>query len=235
MATMRLVAAVACLGALGLAGGYYAGLLTEPPIAAPDGQPSPLTPLEPIPSPSPTGRTVTPVPDNSPALDASEITYRQQTFESEGALRSSVSLEVPKDWWREFDPRPDRKQFSASNRRRWMRIDAGFPLGRPTTGSRALRIAQLRGAQPPYANLQIDQDQPDGTSTGPDGKVRHYSTLSYRYVPEQRTLLVIVRWIGFGADRRTAVEIGVTGLPKDRKALERIMDRATKTVSRIDR
>lgn len=235
MARARRVAAVACLGVLGVACGYGVGMVTEAPIEAPHGQAGPLTALRRQTTPPPATRTVTPVPDNSPALDPAEITFRQQTFESEGTLHSSVSLQVPKDWWRRSDPRPDRKQFSSSDRRRWMRVDAGFPLDRPTTDSRAFRITQLRGARPPYANLQIEPDQPAGEVTGPDGRVRHHRTLVYRYVPEERTLLVIVRWIGFGADPRTAVELSVTGLPKDRKALERIIDRATRTVSRIDR
>lgn len=240
--TPQLLAAVLAFGVIGVGGGYAAGVVTEPSIPGASGQPAPLGggAGQGDSTPKPSARTVTPVPDDTPALD-SDIVFRRRTFEVRAAFRSEISLHVPGDW-RETEPRDDREQFTDPLSKRWLRIESGFTPLRPPGDSRAAKMQQLRQTEPPNPNLKLDDSRPDEVREGKDGEPRSISTLVYSYAPETSsaentyvTRLVITRWVGFGEDGDAEVELSVTGLPQDAKALEKVLDRATDTVTRRDR
>jgi hypothetical protein len=239
--TPQLLAAVLAFGVIGVGGGYAAGVFTEPSIPGASGQPAPLAGNagQDEPTPKPTTRTVTPVPDDTPPLDT-DIVFRRKAFEVRGVFRSEISLHVPGDW-RETEPRDDREQFTDPVSKRWIRIESGFTPLRPPGDSRAAKMKQLQLTEPPNPNLKLDDSRPDEVRQGKDGEPRNISTLVYSYAPEASsaentyvTRLVLTRWVGFGADGDAAVELSVTGLPQDAKALEKILDRATDTVTRRD-
>lgn len=234
--TPQLLAAVLAFGVIGVGGGYAAGVVTEPSIPGASGQPSPLAGSagRGEPTPKPTTRTVTPVPDDTPALD-SDIVFRRKAFEVRAAFRSEISLHIPAGW-RETEPREDREQFTDPLSKRWIRIESGFTPTRAPGDSRAAKMLELRTTEPPNPNLELDDSRPDEVREGRDGEPRTISTLVYSYAPETTrvTRLVLTRWVGFGEDGNAEVELSVTGLPQDAKALEKILDRATDTVTRRD-
>jgi hypothetical protein len=238
--TPQLLAAVLAFGVIGVGGGYAAGVITEPSIPGASGQPAPLAGSagEGVPTPKQSARTVSTTPDDTRRLDP-DIVYRRKTFEVRAAFRSEVSLHVPADWW-QSEPRDDREQFTDPLRKRWIRIESGFTPLRSPNDSRAAQIARLLDAEPPNPNLKLDDSRPDETREGRDGRPRSISTLVYTYAPKSSTTnayvtrLVLTRWIAFGEGGNTEVELSVTGLPQDAKALEKILDRATDTVTRRD-
>jgi hypothetical protein len=237
--TPQLLAAVLGIAVIGLGGGYAAGALTEPPIPGASGAPAPLTGSvsQGQPTSKPTSRTVTPTPDDAPALDG-DIIFRRRTFSVQAAVKSEISLHVPGDW-RETEPRDDREQFTDPLSKRWLRIESGFTPHRSPGDSRDFKIRQLLESEPPNPNLELDDSRADETREGRDGRMRNFSTLVYTYAPETTPntfvpRLVLTRWVGFGEDGNTEVELSVTGLPQDAEALEKLLDRATDTVTRRD-
>lgn len=239
--TPQLLAAVLASAVIGVGGGYAAGVVTEPDVPGASGQPGPLpgNSGQAVPTAKPSTRTVTPVPDDTSPLSA-DIVFRRRTFEVQSALRSEISLHAPGDW-RQTEPRDDREQFTDPLGKRWLRVESGFNPLRPPADSRTAKMEMLRGTEPPNPNLKMDDSRPDETREGRDGKPRSISTLVYTYAPEASstpntyvTRLVITRWVAFGEGENTEVELSVTGLPQDVKALEKILDRATDTVTRRD-
>ncbi len=90
-----------------------------------------------------------------------------------------------------------------------------------------------------YDQLVTFQPEPEsGTAVGSDGTKRTYTSITYTYLPpgdgDKPLLYVITRWVSFNGDGKADVEIGVTGLPQDKAALEKIMDRAMKSAVRED-
>jgi hypothetical protein len=65
---------------------------------------------------------------------------------------------------------------------------------------------------------------------GDDGSLRTVSTLVYTYIPDEVVRYVIVRWVATGPDDTATVEMSIAGLPQDVKALNEILDQATRSV-----
>jgi hypothetical protein len=218
--------------ALGGAGGYGVGLLTtaersdaSPGTAAPLGVTQPSTPS---PSPSPTTPPREVKPDNSPALEASDLSYKARTFTVRNVYKSRVTVRVPADWRMTQPDPPLTARFSDPTGKRWIRIEAGFTISRPPAASMAARIEQLEHLPPDQMLSIISRTVRD-----------KYATLVYMYVPPASQApvptvrYVIVRWVADDSGN-CAVEMSSTGLPQDKEALMEVLDEATASVVRRD-
>ena len=210
---------------LGGAGGYGAGLITAPDAVA-QGQAAPLAPISSpgggTPSPAPKPKKV--VPDTSPALRVSDISYKTRTFEATSVVHSTVKLQVPSNWkFTQPDP-PTLGRYTAPTTKRWIRIEAGFTIRRSPEESMEIRIKDLAGV-PKNQLVTI-------LSKTVDPKTQD-ATLVYTYIPDQSVRYVIVRWVA-NEDGLCHLEMATTGLPQDKAALRAILDRAAETATRTD-
>lgn len=222
---------------LGGAGGYGLGLLTSA-ASEPSGRAVPLgavTPTDSTPTPAPTTTPTvpvkprkTPTPDNSAPLRADDLSYQTREFDTEGVVRSRVTVKVPRNWWM-TQPDPKREaRFTDPTAKRWVRIESGFSLTRPPAASMEIRIGVLKTQVPADQILTIISQKVD-----PSGRT---ATLSYSYLPAGATTLryVFVRWAALDASGKVAVEMSSTGLPQDADALLDVLDHATDSVTRKD-
>jgi hypothetical protein len=220
--------------ALGGAGGYGVGLLTAVErsdavtgTAAPLGIVQPSTPT-PSGTPSPTAKPRKVVPDNSPPLEAADLSYKTREFEVKYVYKSQVRARVPVGWDMTQPDPPRTARFTDPTRKRWIRIEAGFTIQRPPAASMEARIAELN-------RLPGDQMLKYISSTV-EGD---YATLVYTYVPpeslapEATVRYVIVRWVADDSGL-CAVEMSSTGLPQDKKALMAVLDKVASSVERRD-
>lgn len=210
---------------LGGAGGYGAGLVTSPEVAVASG---PAAPLSPLTAPTPTPVSSLPpkkvVPDETPALQVDDLSFRTRTFTARSVVQSTVTLKVPSNWtFTQPDP-PVLGRYNAPTTKRWIRIEAGFTIRRAPAESMAARLKDLGGV-PKNQLVTI-------LSSKIDAKTQN-ATLVYTYVPEQSVRYVIVRWVA-NNDGLCMLEMAVTGLPQDKEALNLILDRATDTATRTD-
>lgn len=219
------------LAGVGGAGGYGAGLfLTDEPSLAGTAAPLPLgstpPPAATTPSPTPLPRKVT--YDDSPALKADDLSYRTESFDAKGVVKSRVTLRVPDGWGLTQQYPPTTGRFTDPTGKRWIRIEAGFTIKRPPSVSMQLRIAQL-DKLPANQMLNLTSHRVDDD----------YATISYTYVPPPEQSpdgvlrYVVVRWVADDSGN-CAVEMSSTGLPQDKDALLEVLDHATKSVKRRD-
>lgn len=235
MARRRIVTVLVAAAVIGGAGGYGAGLATMPDDAGRSDDRS----LQ-LPSPS-TGRTSTttpspvvvkkPVPDRTRGLVAGDLEYATKKFDARKTTFSEVSVRVPFDWDL-TRPEPDEGRYTDPLRKRWIRVEAGFLPTQPPASSMQNRIEAL-------ANVSADQDlrilsRSTGSGEHVTGIPLRFATLVYTYIPDKTIRRVLVRWISFGDQDLTTVEISVIGLPQDEKALNAVLERATETVVRED-
>ncbi|TCC53404.1 hypothetical protein E0H75_06785 [Kribbella capetownensis] len=217
--------------ALGGAGGYGVGLLigeAQPAVAS--GAAAPLGTASPTPSgtPTPAAPTRTPKPDNRPALQADDISYKTRSFTAELVVKSHVSARVPYNWRITQPDPPNYARFTDPTSKRWIRIEAGFTISRPPAASMAARIKDLNTLDKnqllTIVSQQVEDDQ---------------ATLAYTYLPpESQTSegvirYVIVRWVADDSGL-CAIEMSSTGLPQDKDALLDVLDHASKSVVRRD-
>jgi hypothetical protein len=236
--TTRLVALVAGLAVVGALGGYVSGRLTQPGPGA-GGTPEPMAAAPSVPSAPPTTPALpkkTPVPDETPALDPGELSYRTVGF---GVTKPPhppvrVNVQVPADWKIQRNPAyPDEVRYVDPTGKRWIRIESGFLIERSPIDSLNILVGNLRSSQPFENDLRL-RSPTHGPLTGRNGDSRNIATLAYTYIPNQSVRSVLVRWIGFGAPGNVAVEMSVTGLPQDDPALREVLERASATVLRFD-
>jgi hypothetical protein len=220
--------------ALGGAGGYGVGLLTAVErsdaargTAAPLGNVQPSTPT-PSGTPSPTAKPREVVPDDSPPLDAAELSYKTKSFTVKYVYKSQVSARLPSGWGMTQPDPPRTARFTDPTGKRWIRIEAGFTIQRPPAASMQARIAEL-DRLPKDQMLKYISSTVEGT----------YATLVYTYVPPESLApvatvrYVIVRWVADDSGL-CAVEMSSTGLPQDKKALMAVLDKAASSVKRQD-
>ncbi|TDD58491.1 hypothetical protein E1263_18885 [Kribbella antibiotica] len=232
--TALLASGLVAIVALGGAGGYGVGWLTaaDSSVTA-TGKPLPLGQLSLPPTPaSPTTTPVPvdsrkPVPDNSKALLVKDLTYRTHTFKVQGTLESEISLEAPDGWT--YTPQTDRDTARFNETlKRYLRVQGGFPLTRPPAASMAALIKRLDKLDASQQVRYVDEVDDGDTAT-----------LIYEWVPPAEIAAlpslrrVIVRWVADDSGK-VAVELSVTGLPKDAKALQDVMDHASQSVERRD-
>ncbi|MEU8224712.1 hypothetical protein [Kribbella sp. NPDC048915] len=222
-------AGLLALAGVGGAGGYGVGLfLTKEPSVA--GTAAPLAVNLPAssatPTPTPPLRKVT--HDDSPALRADDLRYATRSFTVSDQLKSRITVRVPADWAYTKQTPPKSGRFTDRTKKRWIRIEAGFPITRPPAESMALREQQLAAVSPSQMVKILSSDVDDRSAT-----------LTYSYVPDEelspRGILryVIVRWVADDSGN-CAVEMSSTGLPQDKDALLDVLDRATSTIERHD-
>jgi hypothetical protein len=223
---------------LGGAGGYGIGLLTSAASEA-TGRAVPLGAVTPadstVPTPAPTTTPTepvkprkTPTPDDSAPLRADDLSYQTREFDTEGVVRSRVTVKVPRNWWM-TQPDPKREaRFTDPTAKRWVRIESGFSLTRPPAASMEIRIGVLKTQVPADQILTILSQKVDRSA--------RTATLSYTYMPAGATTLrfVLVRWAALDASGKVAVEMSSTGLPQDADALLDVLDHATASVTRSD-
>ncbi len=236
--TTRLVAVVVGVGIVGVAAGAGAGLLTQEdprtgtgPVLPMAAAPTPVT----TPSTTPIARK-TPVPDDEPALDTTDLGYRTVDFRLTKAPHDPVRirLRVPQGWkYQRIEDETDQIRYVDPTGKRWIRIESGFLVERPPVESMNELVTTLRTGVAPENDLRIEGRDVKAL-TGEDGDSRNVATVRYSYIPNQRRLQVIVRWVGYGVPGNVAVELSVTGLPQDEQALAEIMERASETVQRSD-
>ena len=236
--TTRLVVLVIGVGIVGVAAGVGAGLATQQaprtgtgPVLPMAAAPSAVT----TPSATPVARK-TPVPDDEPALDPDDLRYRSVDFDLTKPPYDPVrvALQVPQGWTYRKDPgETDQIRYVDPTGKRWLRIQSGFLIERPPVDSMNQLVSTLKAGVPPENDLRIEPPSA-ATITGVDGDSRSIATVAYSYIPNERQLQVIVRWVGFGALGNVAVEMSITGLPQDEPALTEIMERASTTVERFD-
>ncbi|MFI6829240.1 hypothetical protein ACIBG5_19255 [Kribbella sp. NPDC050241] len=210
--------------ALGGAGGYGIGLLigeAQPAVAS--GAAAPLGT-----SVTPTAPMRTPKPDNRPALQAADLSYRTRSFTAELVVKSHVSAKVPYNWRITRPDPPNYARFTDPTSKRWIRIEAGFTISRPPAASMAARIKDLNALDKnqllKIVSQQVEDDQ---------------ATLAYTYLPPESQSsegvirYVIVRWVADDSGL-CAIEMSSTGLPQDKDALLDVLDHASKSVVRRD-
>jgi hypothetical protein len=222
-----LVSAVVVITLLGGAGGYYTGYRTELPVPTAAGEAVPLGGV----SPSPQLTRKTPEPNNLPGLQADELDFRTQKFTVQQDSQPSVrlSVRVPDGWQKTVDnDAPGEVKFLDSLRERGARVEAGFRPGLTTAQMRDKLIQGLESSQPYENDLQIVA-KTDDTITGTDGRPRVTSTVAYTFIPRKTVRYVIVRWVATAGDSLATVEMSITGLPQDKKALQLIADQAAKS------
>ncbi|MFG1623814.1 hypothetical protein [Kribbella sp. NPDC049227] len=215
--------------ALGGAGGYGIGLLigeAQPAVAS--GAAAPLGTTTPTPSVTATAPTRTPKPDNRPALQADDLSYRTRSFTAELVVKSHVSARVPYNWRITQPDPPNYARFTDPTSKRWIRIEAGFTISRPPAASMAARIKDLNALDKnqllTIVSQQVEDDQ---------------ATLAYTYLPPESQSsegvlrYVIVRWVADDSGL-CAIEMSSTGLPQDKDALMDVLDHASKSVVRRD-
>jgi hypothetical protein len=225
-----LVSGVLLIALLGVAGGYLAGDRFEPGQPVATGEAAPLgeaTPGEPLPR-------KTPVPSDLEPLLASDLDFRTQTFTVHEDSSVRLSVRVPDGWQKSVNKKsPGEVKFLDSLRERGVRVESGFKVELTTAQQRENLIRQLESSIP-YEDYFKILAQSDDEITGTDGQSRVISTLIYTYIPNESTRYVMVRWVATGGDSLADVEMSITGLPQDAKALNVIADQAAKSVTPED-
>jgi hypothetical protein len=229
--TALLASGLVAIIAVGGAGGYGVGWLTAADRSTTaTGKPAPLGQLTLVTTPTPTSTPVaprTPVPDNSKPLSVDDLNYRTRTFKVRRTYESEISLKVPEGWLYTPQTEKDTARFNETTKR-YLRVQGGFPITRPPVASMAEKIKQL--------DPLVKAQQVRYLSKVDDGNV---ATLTYEWVPPENLASVpilrrvIVRWVADDSGN-VVVELGVTGLPQDAKALESVMDHASESVVRRD-
>ena len=233
-----LVGAVAGTAVLAVIAGSVAGRITQPAPATPAGSPAPLV-TDAMPTSSPTSGPLpkkTPVPDPAEAMDPDELSFRRETFQvtKQPHPPATVSLHIPAGWRLTPQASSDEVRFTDPAGKRWIRVESGFAVERPPADSMSILVTNLRTSQPPENALTILSRRSGQLSDRDGDGVRNISTLEYTYIPNQSVRYVFVRWIGFGPAGDAAVEMSVTGLPQDSKALAEVLANASSTVERTD-
>lgn len=203
----------------GGAGGYGIGHLTEP-RTQPTGSAAPLQPTG-----TPTLKLNVPVKDPAPALQKSELRYKEREFVAEKSVRSQVTVDIPKNWRMTMSAEtPYEARFTDPTDKRFVRVQAGFAIERPPKTSLEIRVGQLAN-HPKQEDLRIvSRDVADD---------KRSATLVYTYVPRS-TRYVMVRWVALDDSGNCAVEIGASGLIQDKAAIEALLDQASESVTRSD-
>jgi hypothetical protein len=143
-------------------------------------------------------------------------------------------VRVPAGWQKTVnEDAPGEVKFLDPLRERAARLESGFRNDLTTAQQREKLVRGLESSQPYENDLKII-DQGDDTITGTDGRTRTISTIVYTYIPFKTVRYVIVRWVATAGDSQATVEMSITGLPQDAKALQLIADQAAKSATPED-
>ncbi len=228
-----LVSGLLLLALLGAAAGYLLGYRLETPVPTASGDAEPLGDVTTAQPPLP---RKTPEPNNVQGLDPEELDFRTQVFtvHQDSLPPVRLSVRVPAGWQKKVDKEaPGEVKFLDSLRERGVRVESGFATDLTTTQQREKLTLGLKSSQPYENDLKIVA-QSDDTITGIAGRERVISTIAYTFIPGKTLRYVIVRWVATAGDSQATVEMSVTGLPQDAKALNLIADQAAKSATPED-
>lgn len=229
-----LVIGITLLAIAGGAAGYYGGELAEPGPTPYGVAAGPLTGTKVTPSPTP---TITlsrkkPKPSKVPALVPGELQFKTRNFSVESTTGEQVRLSVrtPANWKLTDSPQvPTEVKFVGAQGERAIRVESGFPPDKSVVQAREEIVKGLAESQPFQNDVQIKAES-ESQVEGDDGSLRTVSTLVYTYIPDEVVRYVIVRWVATGPDDTATVEMSIAGLPQDVKALNEILEQATRSV-----
>lgn len=234
MKTPVLVIGLALLGIAGGAAGYYGGELAEPGPTPYGVAAGPLTGTKVAPSPTPaiTLSRKKPKPSKVAPLLPGELEFKTRNFSVESTTGEQVRLSIrtPSTWKLTDNPQVATEvKFVGTQGERAIRVESGFPPDKSVVRSRDEIVKGLAESQPYQNDVQI-KSQGESRVEGDDGNLRTVSTLVYTYIPDDVVRYVIVRWVATGPDDTATVEMSIAGLPQDVKALNEILDQATRSV-----
>ncbi|RZT12664.1 hypothetical protein EV649_7029 [Kribbella sp. VKM Ac-2569] len=223
--------------ALGAGSGYYAGDYFDTPQPTASGTAGPLGDISPSPTPTPTEPSLpvkTPIPSTVEPLEIG-LDYTDHTFTvtPKDAEPVQLSIETPQGWKiAPRDPkRPGEVKYLDKLRERGVRVEAVAPAEETPADAMAQLIVDLKKSQAPENDVRVTSQTTD-VVTGDDGESRSIATLIYTFIPGETLRYVIVRWIAINGEL-TNVEMSITGLPQDAKALDEVLQRATASVSEV--
>ncbi|NEA35878.1 hypothetical protein [Streptomyces sp. SID13031] len=232
-----LVSGIVMLALVGGGGGYVGGQVldqrTSGGSAAPLPTGSPGTPTTtPKPTPSIPLIRKTPQPNPLPALELADLDFKNRNFTVTGDVVGQVklSIKVPAGW--QLTPtkdKPSEVRFVDESGERAIRVQSALAPDTSVKDSLQGLVTNLQSSQPYQNNLQTLY-QAEGQVKDDDGNLRPVATLVYTYIPGATTRYVIVRFVATGDGTVTTVSMSVTGLPKEKSVLEKILAEATASV-----
>jgi hypothetical protein len=240
MKTPVLVSGIVLLALIGGGGGYLGGQLLDGRTTA-GGYAGPLpadvaTSPTPSKTPSPTSSVPlirkTPQPNPLEPLVSTQIDFEVRNFTVSGEVAGEVKLglRIPVGW--RLTPskdKPSEVRFVDPSGERAVRVESALNPDKPVKQAMEDVLANVQSSQP-YQNYVQPLFQGAGQVKDDDGKLRDVATLVYTYIPGATTRYVIVRFVATGDGDLATVSMSVTGLPKEQKALERILAEATASV-----
>lgn len=237
MGVLRTAGAVIGIMVLGGGSGYAAahfGVLEERggAKASPDPSAS-VTPTQPSHTPS-SPRTRYPIVGGKmPALDLDDIVFVERSLALTGEVESDVKVEVPRGWRETLQPGGDEVRFTKEGPDpRFIRVQAGFTMVETPLSIATRKFGEVASSLTHENDPKLDP-LVSGSLTGTDQKKRSFQSFRYSFISQSQGLkLVIVRYVAFEGNPNVAVVMAVSGMPKDEKALQGVLDRATKTVVR---
>jgi len=236
MRTPILVSGIVLLALVGGGGGYLGGQWLEEQQTVT----GPAVPLPTAPSSSPTPSATpsvplirkTPEPNPLKALVAGELEFKTRNFTVSGEVAGEVklSISVPAGW--QLTPtkdKPSEVRFVDPSGERAVRVESALNPDKPVKQAMQDVLTNIQSSQP-YQNDVQPLFQRTGQVKDDDGRLRDVATLVYTYIPGATTRYVIVRFVATGDGDVATVSMSVTGLPKEEKALEKILAEATTSV-----
>lgn len=242
MKTPILVSGIILLAIIGAGGGYLAGPLLDqqedatgpaaPLLGGTAGaitQPPSTTPAQ---TPSVPLIRKTPQPNPLDALVSTDLEFKTRNFtvSSEVAGEVKLSIRVPAGW--QLTPSKEKSsevRFVDASGERAVRIESALTPDKSVQQALQDILTNVQSSQP-YQNFVQPLYQGVGQVKGDDGRLRQVATLVYTYIPGATSRYVIVRFVATGEDGPATISMSVTGLPKEKKALEKILAEATASV-----
>jgi hypothetical protein len=241
--TPLLVSGIVLLALVAGGGGYLGGQRLEPEQRRPAGQAVPLpTGSAGTPTPRPTSTPSvplirkTPQPNPLEPLNVADLEFKTRNFTVTGEVAGELkmSIRVPAGWeLKATKEKSDEVRFVDPSGERAVRVQSALTSATPVKQALQDLLTNLQSSQP-YQNYVQALFQGEGQVKDDDGNLRQVATLVYTYIPGASTRYVLVRFIATGDGDVETVSMSVTGLPKDKKALEKILAEATASVRNRD-
>lgn len=243
MKTPLLVSGIVLLALVAGGGGYLGGQRLEPEQHRIEGLAVPLpaggtTTPTPNPTSTPSVPLIrkTPQPNPLEPLNLTDLEYKTRNFTVTGEVAGEfkMSIRVPAGWeLKATKEKPDEVRFVDPSGERAVRVQSALTSTTPVKQALQDLVTNLQSSQP-YQNYVQALYQGEGQVKDDDGKLRQVATLVYTYIPGASTRYVLVRFIATGDGDVATVSMSVTGLPKDKKALEKILAEATASIRTRD-
>lgn len=230
-----LVGGLVLATALGVAGGYYAGVLTKPPYPVASGVPAPLGRMTTSPTDAPLP-VKTPERDGYKALDPDALEFHRLEFTIDLVQNDQgvdpppvrLSVRVPKGWKQSVTEKGEAK-FIDPTGTRWMRVAPVYPVKQTPRQKRDQLVPSLQTSVPHEQVFKV-LSQSDDVPVGIDDQKRRVSKLTYSYIPIKWLRPVIVEYVATADQDAANFEMSITGFPQDQAALDLIAEKAAVSV-----